>query len=192
MNKGKKGIFGGKDELTPRFLRHCSKFYQFPALQKYKWYWRLEPDVEFSCAITYDPFVEMARRGKVYGFTIALWEIGTSCPSLFREAADWMDARGVLPSALWRASVSASWAPWPFRPLLMSWFAHRDARGDQWSLCHYWSNFEIADMDFFRSPEYQAFFEYLDRKGGFYFERVRPPHAPFTLTPDISLHDPYS
>ena len=55
-----------------------------------------------------------------------------------------------------------------------------------------WSNFEIADMDFFRSPEYQAFFEYLDRKGGFYFERVRPPHAPFTLTPDISLHDPYS
>ena len=35
-----------------------------------------------------------------------------------------------------------------------------------------WSNFEIADMDFFRSPEYQAFFDYLDRKGGFYFERV--------------------
>ena len=157
--------------------------------------------MEFSCAITYDPFVEMARRGKVYGYTIALWEIGDSCPALFRAAADWMDARGVKPSALWRASVSASWAPWPLRSLLMSWFAHRDARGDAWSLCHYWSNFEIADMDFFRSPEYQAFFEYLDRKGGFYFERVRfspwyypqpSPPLPFPLTPDISLHDPYS
>ena len=143
--------------------------------------------MEFSCAITYDPFVEMARRGKVYGFTIALWEIGTSCPSLFREAADWMDARGVLPSALWRASVSASWAPWPLRPLLMSWFAHRDARGDQWSLCHYWSNFEIADMDFFRSPEYQAFFEYLDHKGGFYFERVSSFFLSFSTLPSHAL-----
>ena len=149
--------------------------------------------MELSCAITYDPFVEMARRNKVYGFTIALWEIGSSCPSLFRATADWMDARDVPPSALWRASVSASWAPWPLRPLLMSWFAYRDARGDQWSLCHYWSNFEIADMDFFRSPEYQAFFEYLDRKGGFYFERVRflslTPSAPlFSFTPPLPIY----
>ncbi|RYO93688.1 hypothetical protein DL764_007943 [Monosporascus ibericus] len=150
---------------------YSGKFYQLPALQKYKWYWRLEPDVEFLCAVTYDPFVEMERRGKVYGFTIALWELGDSCPSLFREAADWMDARGVRPTALWRATVSASWAPWPLRRWLMSLLAHRDARGDAWSLCHYWSNFEIADMDFFRSREYQAFFDYLDRKGGFYFER---------------------
>lgn len=129
--------------------------------------------MEYSCAITYDPFVEMERRGKVYGYTIALWELGDSCPSLFREVADWMDFRGVRPSPLWKAAVSTSWAPWPLRSLLMSWFSHRDARGDAWSLCHYWSNFEIASMDFFRSREYQAFFNYLDSKGGFYFERVR-------------------
>ncbi|RYP24026.1 hypothetical protein DL765_000754 [Monosporascus sp. GIB2] len=166
-NRQTRNVFANGSLLSPP----RSKFYQLPALQKYKWYWRLEPDVEFLCAVTYDPFVEMERRGKVYGFTIALWELGDSCPSLFREAADWMDARGVRPTALWRAAVSASWAPWPLRGWLMSLLAHRDARGDAWSLCHYWSNFEIADMDFFRSREYQAFFEYLDRKGGFYFER---------------------
>jgi hypothetical protein len=33
-----------------------------------------------------------------------------------------------------------------------------------------WSNFEIADMDFWRSEAYTAFFEYLDSKGGFYYE----------------------
>jgi len=38
---------------------------------------------------------------------------------------------------------------------------------------HYadWSNFEIADMDFWRGEAYQAFFEHLESKGGFYYER---------------------
>ena len=33
-----------------------------------------------------------------------------------------------------------------------------------------WSNFEIADMEFWRGPAYTAFFEYLDQQGGFYYE----------------------
>lgn len=33
-----------------------------------------------------------------------------------------------------------------------------------------WSNFEIADMDFWRSEAYQKFFAFLDTKGGFYYE----------------------
>ncbi|KAF7359002.1 Glycosyltransferase family 15 protein [Mycena sanguinolenta] len=33
-----------------------------------------------------------------------------------------------------------------------------------------WSNFEIADMDFWRSEVYTKFFEFLDKTGGFYYE----------------------
>ncbi len=33
-----------------------------------------------------------------------------------------------------------------------------------------WSNFEIADMDFWRGEAYQKFFEYLESTGGFYYE----------------------
>jgi hypothetical protein len=33
-----------------------------------------------------------------------------------------------------------------------------------------WSNFEIADMDFFRSKAYMEYFDHLDRAGGFYYE----------------------
>ena len=33
-----------------------------------------------------------------------------------------------------------------------------------------WSNFEIADMDFWRSEAYSKFFEHLDATGGFYYE----------------------
>lgn len=48
----------------------------------------------------------------------------------------------------------------------------RDSHGDVWNLCHYWGNFEIADMDFFRRPAYRAYFDTLDLAGGFYYERV--------------------
>ena len=33
-----------------------------------------------------------------------------------------------------------------------------------------WSNFEIADLDFWREERYLRFFDFLDRRGGFYYE----------------------
>ncbi|GAP83525.1 putative glycolipid 2-alpha-mannosyltransferase [Rosellinia necatrix] len=169
--QGEAGIPHAGQEGYHHMCRFYSgKFYQLDALKKYKWYWRLEPDVDFTCAITYDPFVQMAKHEKVYGYTIALWEVGRSCPGLFRATTEWKKMRGVSTTSLWRAMVEASWMPFPFRRLL-SWIPHRDEHGDAWSLCHYWSNFEIADMDFFRSRAYQDYFEYLDDKGGFYNER---------------------
>jgi alpha 1,2-mannosyltransferase len=37
-----------------------------------------------------------------------------------------------------------------------------------------YNNFEIADMDFWRGEAYSAFFDHLDREGGFYFEVMSP------------------
>ncbi|KAI0393864.1 glycosyltransferase family 15 protein [Xylariaceae sp. FL0594] len=160
----------GKEGYHHMCRFYSGQFYQLDALKKFKWYWRIEPDVEYTCAITYDPFVEMAKRKKVYGYTMALWEVGKSCPSLFRATVDWKEAAGLPTTSLWRAMIEPSWAPFPFRRLL-SWIPHRDRFGDAWSLCHFWSNFEIADLDFFRSRAYREYFEYLDKAGGFYYER---------------------
>jgi mannosyltransferase len=38
-------------------------------------------------------------------------------------------------------------------------------------LCHFWSNSEIGDVEFFRSQEHREFLDYLDRRDGFYAER---------------------
>jgi mannosyltransferase len=54
----------------------------------------------------------------------------------------------------------------------MRWFSHRDRHGDRWNFCHYWSNFEIADLDFFRGEKYQSLYQKLEKDGGFYYERV--------------------
>ena len=42
-----------------------------------------------------------------------------------------------------------------------------------------WSNFEIADLDFWRGEAYQKFFEFLDSKGGFYYEVHTYPRGAF-------------
>ena len=44
--------------------------------------------------------------------------------------------------------------------------------GETYNMCHFWSNFEIARLDWFRSKEYNDFFEMMDRSGGFWMERV--------------------
>jgi alpha 1,2-mannosyltransferase len=36
------------------------------------------------------------------------------------------------------------------------------AADGSYNLCHFWSNFEIGDLNFFRSKAYQAYFDYLD------------------------------
>ena len=61
--------------------------------------------------------------------------------------------------------------------------------------CTVWSNFEIADMDFWRGEAYMKFFEHLDLKGGFYYEvrrssRARRPYQPLTFSLSLSLSQP--
>ena len=113
----------------------------------------------------------MAKAGKKYGYTLALWELGQTVPSMFRKVSDYKLAHRIASTSLWNAMMEPSWAPLPIRPL-MSWLSSRDASGDAWNLCHFWSNFEIADLDWFRSAEYRNFFDFLDAEGGFYYERV--------------------
>ncbi|KAJ1727508.1 hypothetical protein LPJ72_005909, partial [Coemansia sp. Benny D160-2] len=39
------------------------------------------------------------------------------------------------------------------------------------SLCEFLTNFELVDLDFMRSDAYQQLFDFLDRRGGIYYER---------------------
>lgn len=135
----------------------------------------------------------MATHNKTYGFTTALWEVPDTCPSLFRAVDDFRLQNSIPPTPNWNTMLKPNWDPFPVRWLkgyLNT--AHHTSQGDGWNLCHYWSNFEIADLDFFRSAPYQALFKHLDRKGGFYEERWgdAPVHslAVHLLLPPERLH----
>lgn len=46
-----------------------------------------------------------------------------------------------------------------------------DDYGETYNMCHFWSNFEIGSLNWLRSKEYLAFFNHLDKAGGFFYER---------------------
>ncbi|KAJ4369237.1 hypothetical protein N0V83_006322 [Neocucurbitaria cava] len=168
----REGVMYAGEESYHHMCRFQSGFfYDHPALLPYKFYWRVEPDIRFTCAIPYDPFLSMSQHDKKYGYAIALWERGNTVPSLFRKISDYKARRHVRTTPLWTALMAPSYAPWLIRRFVLSLLRNRDGKGDLWNMCHLWSNFEIADMEFFRSSAYRELFRYLDEDGGFYYER---------------------
>ncbi|KIL69760.1 glycosyltransferase family 15 protein [Amanita muscaria Koide BX008] len=126
-------------------------FFKHELLQPYRYYWR--PGVRYFCDVNYDPFVFMEDNHKLYGFTISLVEWEPTIATLWSAVKEFM----VEHPEYVQKDNSLSFLS--------------DNGGNTYNLCHYWSNFEIADMDFWRGEAYQKFFEYLESKGGFYYER---------------------
>jgi alpha 1,2-mannosyltransferase len=95
----------------------------------------------------------MIEEKKLYGFVILMKEIPETIPTL------------------WETTVNGFMKEYPeyVQPgsSFLSFFSH----GSSYNGCHFWSNFEIGALSFFRSPAYSAYFDYLDRAGGFFYER---------------------
>ncbi|EIW59804.1 glycosyltransferase family 15 protein [Trametes versicolor FP-101664 SS1] len=128
-------------------------FYRHPLVLPYKWYWRVEPDVHFPCNINYDPFRMMEDTKKVYGFTITPLEWPLTIPTLWDTVREFMDE---YPQYLTRHNS-------------LNYLS--DDGGLTYNRCHFWSNFEIGNLEFWRGEAYTKFFEHLESKGGFYYER---------------------
>ena len=116
----------------------------------------------------------MQRHGKVYGFTIAIWEFGNTVKSLAWKISDHYNIDPALRPMMHafldrKVPASLAWILYNFGGSRSYGF---ERGGFKWSMCHFWSNFEIADLDWFRSKEYEDFFRILDEDGGIYYERV--------------------
>lgn len=227
-NQGDRRIMYGNLESYHKMCRFYSGlFYKHPLVQKYEWYWRLEPGVEFFCDLTYDPFYEMDANDKSYGFTILLPELYWTVPNLYRYTKAFLNKYKVSKTSLWplfsknydlvelpeevdeatlkdlkhhkkwmnsKEDVDAKISeivvikelvknPHDSKlrkeglnrlitraksqiPLLEDKF---DA--EEYNLCHFWSNFEIARVSAFDNDIYNSYFQYLEKSGGFWTER---------------------
>jgi len=94
----------------------------------------------------------MKENGKEYGFTIMVPEYIETIPTLWKTVQSFIkdNSQLVHPNNV------------------MSMFTKTDG---EYNLCHFWSNFEIGSLKFFRSSAYSKFFDYLDQAGGFFYER---------------------
>ncbi|SCW01940.1 LAFE_0E10616g1_1 [Lachancea fermentati] len=237
-DQGDRGIMYGNMESYHKMCRFYSGlFYRHPMVLEYEWYWRIEPDVEFFCDTTYDPFWEMAKHGKKYGFTMVIKELFWTVPNLFRFTKSFIRSHGLQVGTLWKMFT------WDYNVLsgdaemnklvnyrfqiddelkkkvladeLLSRNYASDAEVDadmlyalversrqkvpivedkfdneEFNLCHFWSNFEIARVDVFNNDLYNAYFQYLEESGGFWAERWgdAPVHS-LGLALSLNLED---
>lgn len=205
QNQGDRGIMYG---ALPSYHKMCrfysGYFFKHPLVAKLSWYWRVEPDVEFFCDLTYDPFLEMEASGKKYGFAVIIKELSNTVPNLFRHTQSFIEKYGIsVDEKAWSiftnrrsfgekesmklidkirinhllsnfsggigtrllSSLSRMNLPTSFSSKKPFFY------GEEYNLCHFWSNFEIASTDLFSSPEYESYFQFLEEKKGFYQER---------------------
>jgi mannosyltransferase len=103
----------------------------------------------------------MADHNKTYGFTLNIYDDANTLPSLWPETMSFLEAHpeylSTDNSLTWLTDSSR-------RPGLT-------ATANGYSTCHFWSNFEIGDLDFWRAEAYEAFFTHLDQAKGFFYER---------------------
>ncbi|KAM9909426.1 hypothetical protein OXX69_005438 [Metschnikowia pulcherrima] len=222
--QGDRTVMYGNMESYHKMCRFYSgHFYDHPLVLKREWYWRVEPNVKFFCDLTYDPFIEMEKRNKKYGFTVTIQELYYTAPSLFAVTKAFIKENNIKVQSAWdlvakkfptvTGENSGQYKSWKdatdlrdqvegnvnlkrllekkkktnkdfesikeFQHVINiferstekpSLYADRVA-DEEYSLCHFWTNFEIAKTEIFLSKTYQDYFKYLESAGGFYKER---------------------
>lgn len=136
-------------------------FYKHPALLETQYYWRVEPNVHFFCDVDYDVFRYMQDHNKTYGFTVNLYDSAESVAGLWPSTQQFIADH---PEYVHPNSAIKWLQDDTFR-------RENYLKANGYSTCHFWSNFEIADMSFWRSKAYEEYFQHLDRAGGFFYER---------------------
>ncbi|KAI5959102.1 KTR1 [Candida pseudojiufengensis] len=149
----RKIIYGHSESYRHMCRFESGFFWRQEILKDYEYYWRVEPDIKIFCDIDYDIFKWMKDNGKEYSFTISLPEYKETIPTLWDTTKEFIDKN---PQYLAENN-------------LLDWLS--DDKGKTYNGCHFWSNFEIASLNFWRSDAYRSYFEHLDKAGGFFYER---------------------
>lgn len=146
-------IYGDSESYRHMCRFESGFFYRHELMQEYDWYWRVEPGIEIRCDVNYDLFRYLEDHNKVYGFAISIHEFERTIPTLWQHTKDFIKAH---PEHVAKDNF-------------MEFIS--DDGGEKYNLCHFWSNFEVASLKFFRSKAYSDYFDYLDKQGGFFYER---------------------
>ncbi|GMM56456.1 alpha-1,2-mannosyltransferase [Maudiozyma humilis] len=146
-------IYGASESYRHMCRFQSGFFWRHPLLDDYDWYWRVEPSINLYCDIKYDVFKWMQDNEKVYGFTISIHEYLSTIPTLWDTSMEFFKEN----------------PEYVAKDNLMKFISGDN--GEHYNLCHFWSNFEIANLNLWRSPAYKAYFDALDHAGGFFYER---------------------
>ncbi|KAI4672128.1 uncharacterized protein J4E78_000628 [Alternaria triticimaculans] len=151
----------GKKSYHQMCRWNSGMFSEHPALKDIQYYWRVEPNVHFFCDVDYDVFAWMQDHNKTYGFNVNIYDNADSVATLWPETKKFIqDNPGYV-----HPNNAREWLEDDQRR------PENNKKAHGYSTCHFWSNFEIGDLSFWRSKKYRDYFDHLDRAGGFFYER---------------------
>ncbi|KAK7754436.1 putative mannosyltransferase ktr4 [Diatrype stigma] len=147
-------------------------------LRLYDYYWRVEPGVEYFCDINYDVFRFMRDNNLSYGFNMAILEDERAIPSLWERTKDFIRVhKDILDE-----KADLSWLLQMHKDdEYVDMVNSNDKQGflgvdsildSEYNNCQFYSNFEVGSLEFFRGEKNMAYFDYLDKQGGFFYERL--------------------
>ncbi|CAL9731828.1 probable mannosyltransferase Yur1p [Monosporozyma unispora] len=166
------GVLYGNSKSYRNMCRFNSGyFFRQKILDQYDYYFRVEPNVKYFCDFPYDPFKIMEQRKLKYGWVIGLYEYENTIETLWDTVAEYI--KFDQDKSITNRDINMSTNAYNFitDKSQIGEFGPVTGSNSDYNLCHFWSNFEIGDLNFFRSDKYIKFFEYLDQSGGFYYER---------------------
>ncbi|KAJ7097913.1 glycosyltransferase family 15 protein [Mycena belliarum] len=143
-------IYGDRERPVVLF------FYRHGLLKPYKYYWRIEPDIKYFCDLGTSPSnlhamnMHMLYSSHIPGFNVSLFVYPANIPTLWNTVKDRVHPGLVSDNNAIYCSYTSS-----------------DDGGETYNRCQFWSNFEIGDLDLWRSEAYSKFFDFLDKKGPF-------------------------
>ncbi|KAI8090469.1 nucleotide-diphospho-sugar transferase, partial [Thamnidium elegans] len=144
----RKDLSKGESMYWRRMTRYNMGFLAFhPLLKDLEFYWKVQPGSNYHCDIQHDPFERMKREKKKFSFALTMTENHEFVRGLDETVKEF-----IIHHKNMLQPVSKKYAGY-------------------FSNCMIYNNFMITSLDFLRSEEYNAFFDALDRAGGFFYQR---------------------
>ena len=111
--------------------------------------------VHYFCDLNYDVIRFIRDNNSKYGLNINIFDDAKSLPSLWSRISCFIAAN----TQLVHTEADLNWLLDP-------------QCGEEYNNCHFFSNFEIDSLDFWRSAAIEEYFKWFDRNGGVFFEKL--------------------
>ncbi len=123
--------------------------FSHPRLRAVDWYLRLDIDSYILSPVEDDPFRRLEKAGKSYGYLTTFYEEVQVSNGLAEAVDRFVRDKKIVPTFLQK---------------------HLTKDG-QWNRMSFYTNFEIAQLDFWRSPDFARFWEFINTERGIYLNR---------------------
>jgi alpha 1,2-mannosyltransferase len=129
-------------------------FFRHKLTLKYDFFMRMDSDSVFQCEFSSDPFRKFQNEKMKFGFILSDQERMFTIPSLWRTVKKWAKNSSIKLNKNGLKFIS-------------------DYNGKAFNnpICIVYANFIMGDFSVFRNNIFLEYFDFLDKTGGFFYER---------------------